>query len=384
MLGSLVDELLLMIMDNLPLKDYVSFATTTQRNLALSNDRISLQHRINRFNLPSIVNPNRLDYLAFCNSRAPRFRQELAFLQGHASDIHQLCGDNHEKILAFNALISRAHELITMLDASGDERYIQELNQLLDTVNCRIINKQLENQHGSYLKLEHITRLPEKIITENEAHFRGVQRIELKDNCLETIPENLSVCERLCSLNLYENPITYLPKNINLLENLEFLYMSNGCLRQLPDSFFELSSLKWLALDSMGLEVLPENLAKLQNLQWLYVSGNQLSTLPSCLSQMGRLRYFYADKNGLTPVIPQGALKFLKQRGISLEYLLACQDKSKLRMPEDVTELEDLIEQPSSLFQYQQQIAQRTERYAALDLDIGSLERAFSKMGLKQ
>lgn len=390
MLDLLADELLLKITNYLPLHARLQFAATAHRNYRMCDDSLSLKKKLLKISAPLTVEPSLRSYLNYCKSRVARFKQEIAFFQLRQNDVLAILGNTPAETLFLLKLLKRVADLNGHLEKSGDETYIVQIDNLLNSLNARIINRQLrKGPSTANLSLSSLSRLPSHTLTQHKEYFQAVRRIDLHGNSLETLPETIAYCEALKSLNLYDNPISFLPRNIAKLVSLEYFYMSDGNLKKLPAEFFELTTLKWLALSNMQLESLPKEVEKLQALSWLYLANNRIEVLPREIVRLPKLREIFLEHNALRISQLLRFKNYFRSRGVDWKNLLETQTLSQdmisqnrhLTLNEE--RLIGLNLEGSSEYSPMQEISQNVEGLEPLDLDIASLSRRLQRLDFK-
>ncbi|XP_076938775.1 plant intracellular Ras-group-related LRR protein 9-like [Bidens hawaiensis] len=178
-----------------------------------------------------------------------------------------------------------------------------------------------------------------------EAFAKGVERIDLSQRRLPSIPEAFGRLRMLISLDLSNNQLEDIPDSIAGLENLEELYVSSNLLESLPDSIGLLLKLKILNVSSNKLTSLPDNIChcrslveldasfnkltylptnigfELVNLKKLSVSLNKIRSLPTSIGEMKSLQFLDAHFNELRALPPSiGRLSNLEILNLSRNF----------------------------------------------------------------
>lgn len=124
--------------------------------------------------------------------------------------------------------------------------------------------------------------------------------LNLSTNQLSVIPDTIAELQTLEELNISSNLLKSLPDSIGLLQKLKILNVSGNKLTALPDSISQCRSLVELDASFNSLSYLPTNIGyELQNLQKLLISLNKIRSLPSSVCEMKSLRYLDAHFNEL-------------------------------------------------------------------------------------
>lgn len=72
----------------------------------------------------------------------------------------------------------------------------------------------------------------------------------LKNNALESLPNEIGVMNKLQWLNLEQNQIGYLPPDFKNLSNLNYLNLNKNKLEKIPDEVFTLTKLNILLISN--------------------------------------------------------------------------------------------------------------------------------------
>ena len=90
-----------------------------------------------------------------------------------------------------------------------------------------------------------------------------LERLELEDNKLESLPPEMKFLGRLLDLQLQNNELLALPSKIGLMTNLEKLNVRGNQLIELPESIGLLANLTELNVGHNQLEMLSDTLCGL-------------------------------------------------------------------------------------------------------------------------
>lgn len=324
-------ELWIEISKLLPLKNILRLAQTCRQLYGVSQDPFIYRHKLKQLDLLLTDEGNKAQYINYCKhlSSVERLEAELRFLE--KQKINRLGDGSISNSVDCFHLLNKIKREIKHYKDTDHELYLIMADRTLTQLNTWIIQRQLQNAQGTYLKLSRITRLPENIIQDHKGLFSGLERLELKGNCLETLPSNIAFCQRLESLNLYDNPITHLPDEIRGVETLKYFYMSHGYLKRLPEAFFKLNNLEWVALENMQLEVLPAEIRTLKKLSWLYLNGNELKQLPKEISELPNLTELYVEQNRLEMNQSPEIKLYFDRHQKSYRYIMSQQKKDEAR-----------------------------------------------------
>lgn len=161
-----------------------------------------------------------------------------------------------------------------------------------------------------------------RVLPPEISRFGQLQRLNLRNNQLQWLPNTLFALTELQNLDLRNNKLRLLPAEIGALAKLKILDLQNNMLQALPDAFWTLPELEWLNLNDNHLGVLPDKIKALNQLKglglksnqlssipdeiwdltclvWLTLSDNHLSSLPAQISCLTRLNELHVDSNHL-------------------------------------------------------------------------------------
>ena len=124
---------------------------------------------------------------------------------------------------------------------------------------------------GNYLE-----SLPNEI-----GQLLSLERLDICDNKLTTLPSGICELLNLKSLNVKHNMLTSLPTDVGKLKKIKELDVSWNNITYLPAGLWNLKSLKTLRLESNDLSSISVDIGKLVNLTELDVSRTCLSVLPN-------------------------------------------------------------------------------------------------------
>ncbi|MBS0288231.1 MAG: leucine-rich repeat domain-containing protein [Proteobacteria bacterium] len=363
-LEDLPDEVNLALSELLTLDSQLALSNTCHYFNKLIKDKFIWKKRIAELKpfLSPFVNtglPTKENFMALLTHLHARFCGEVLFLERVHPRLAALNHEHPERLLAVYQDIQRLKVLLQHFIQDNYLSVLTQANILLNQINQQIIEWQLAPHLVTppvHLKLEHITRLPETVLTQYTNLFAELKGLELKDNFLDTLPININMCVKLESLNVYDNPITCIPDTLRKLAELKFLYFSGGNFSKLPEVIYSLKNLQWLSLDNMQLKYISEDIQRLKQLTWLYVRNNQLIFLPLGLSKLPKLQFFMGDNNEFHPLQPKAILCFLKKHGQQTKV------KAKVRKLARSGEMDILSEQMQGLSLLPQFASKRYQR----------------------
>lgn len=102
---------------------------------------------------------------------------------------------------------------------------------------------------------------------------KNLCNLKIRDNLLQTLPEDLAECPKLRCLELTGNPIDKIPPVVTKIKSLERLYISFMQLHELPEDIGNLTKLIVLNASGNCLSTLPPSFSDLKNLTQLYLNG---------------------------------------------------------------------------------------------------------------
>ncbi|PVD34730.1 hypothetical protein C0Q70_06007 [Pomacea canaliculata] len=121
--------------------------------------------------------------------------------------------------------------------------------------------------------------------------FPSLQVFRLENcNKLTEIPPNISLCKRLEKVQLKDSPITTLPEDLFEIPDLMVLELVNLPVKVLPDRTPETSWLTKLVLSGLQLTAVPPSVGNLTELVELNLENNLLTDLPMEFQKLQRLR----------------------------------------------------------------------------------------------
>jgi len=144
-----------------------------------------------------------------------------------------------------------------------------------------------------------LTTLPESLAT-----VPTINLLDLSYNQLTTVPEVISKLPALEMLYLHHNQLTTLTPSLGNLKKLYRLDVSHNQLQTLPANLYECTNLHWLNCAHNAIKQLPESIATIKNLERIDLSSNQLVALPTQLANLPALRYINIKNNPSLHVIP--------------------------------------------------------------------------------
>ena len=107
-----------------------------------------------------------------------------------------------------------------------------------------------------------------------------LQRLDIWNNRLTTLPEALGQLSQLQELNVWQNQLTSLPKALGLLTRLYVLDASDNQLTVLPEALGQLTWLHRLDISGNRLIELPGALRQIRSLHQLFLHGNYELDIP--------------------------------------------------------------------------------------------------------
>jgi hypothetical protein len=153
---------------------------------------------------------------------------------------------------------------------------------------------------------EGITTFPREIYTLADT----LERLDMTDNALKSLPEDFHRLKRLKILFLSNNNFKQLPTVLAKLPQLSMIGFRNNQIHTVHENTLPLST-RWLILTDNSLTCLPDSMGDLNLLQKCMLSGNQLSSLPQTMSKCHNLELLRIAVNKLN-VFPAWLLELPK------------------------------------------------------------------------
>ncbi|MBI5091106.1 MAG: leucine-rich repeat domain-containing protein [Candidatus Hydrogenedentes bacterium] len=138
-----------------------------------------------------------------------------------------------------------------------------------------------------------------------EPGVENIQRLNLNDNQLSTLPPEIGQLTALTNLNLKDNQLSSLPPEVGKLTTLTTLILTSNRLSTLPSEIGQLTALFVLDLDGNQLSTLPPEIGQLTALTNFPLSDNQLSSLPPEVGQLTTLMSLTLMSNQLSTLPPE-------------------------------------------------------------------------------
>lgn len=165
--------------------------------------------------------------------------------------------------------------------------------------------------------------------------FNNLQKLNIFDNQITTIPDSISNLAKLKQLNIYDNKITIIPDSLAKLTNLKEFYLNNNQVKVIPDSLAKLTNLTDLMLQENQIKVIPDSLSDLTNLQKFNLYKNKITEIPDSLAKLTKLEQLYISNNQITE-IPDSLSKLINLKILDLR-------SNQIRvMPDSLSELKSL------------------------------------------
>jgi leucine-rich repeat protein SHOC2 len=133
----------------------------------------------------------------------------------------------------------------------------------------------------------------------------GVTKLELNGGNLTSLPADFTKLQNLRELAIHDNATLDFAAVLSLLAKipaLERLDLAETDLQTLPAEIGGLVNLKELLLWHNELKTLPEEIGELQKLEWINLAMNSVETLPAGMGKLRRLTHLDLSQNGLKSV----------------------------------------------------------------------------------
>ncbi len=371
------EEVVLHISEYLPLASQLSLSGTCQKMNRIIKDKFIWKEKLTELApfcpWAKDILPTQENVLHALNDIHQRLMREVQFFEQSLPQLAGLAAGNAQVWLSFKKDIQDIKGMLATLNKENYLTVFNNVHALLNTFNQRIIELQLQRvaPHPQHLKLEYISRLPEIVLEKQAALFSSIRILELKNNCLATLPVNISICANLESLNLYDNPICYVPSALEKLSELKYLYFSNGNLSKLPHAIYALKNLQWLSFDNMRLKFIDEKIERLENLSWVYLRNNRIAFIPVGFCKLRKLKFIMLDDNDICPLQPPEVLRFLNAHEIPVKVA------NRRKQLSSSAEVDQLVTNMTMLTLAPQVAGRRLVRYQEHHIPCG-LKRTFS------
>ncbi|HZO14058.1 MAG TPA: SMI1/KNR4 family protein, partial [Polyangiaceae bacterium] len=139
-----------------------------------------------------------------------------------------------------------------------------------------------------------LTEIPRAVFS-----AKGLKRLMLGVNAIESLPDELAALELLEDIGFSHNRLTRIPGWIGGFSALWRLDLSNNLLTALPNEIGALGALRELHAGDNQLAALPEAIGDLAALEILGVRNNRLAALPESVGRLAKLRQLHLERNPL-------------------------------------------------------------------------------------
>jgi len=136
--------------------------------------------------------------------------------------------------------------------------------------------------------------VPGKIFTsvkKASAQPDSVQRLRLRRNGLQEIPQEIFLMKNLRELDLGSNKIKRIPPEIAQLTSLEILRLDRNKLKLVPDEVGTLVNIRYLDLGRNEIQFLPPAIGNMESLEFLQIWGNDIANLPDMMGRLKQLKW---------------------------------------------------------------------------------------------
>jgi hypothetical protein len=120
---------------------------------------------------------------------------------------------------------------------------LEKINKDLDNRNCKIIASYLVYHPSTFISvLEPISRVPAQLFKDPKytQTWKEATTLDLSGNLLESLPEEMEICQNLTALDCKSNKFMHLPSVINKLPKLTIVNFSDNQLTEIPEIFEKL------------------------------------------------------------------------------------------------------------------------------------------------
>ncbi|CDW80826.1 leucine-rich repeat-containing protein 40-like [Stylonychia lemnae] len=159
-----------------------------------------------------------------------------------------------------------------------------------------IADRQLKAFPGEILNFQELQ------IGDNWWEGFDLQKIDLSNNEITSIPEEISAQEFITWFNIQNNKLEEVPAGLFAIKTLKFLDISYNKLKIIPESIAACQALVELHIAGNMLTELPHSIGDLKNLEILDLKRNKINFLPVEFGCLTRLLKLDLEENQLTRV----------------------------------------------------------------------------------
>uniref|UniRef100_A0A094ZXF9 Protein lap4 n=1 Tax=Schistosoma haematobium TaxID=6185 RepID=A0A094ZXF9_SCHHA len=226
----------------------------------------------------------------------------------------------------------------TLEECRLDANQIKELPKLLEKLELR--DNCLKSIPDSFADLIHLEFLD---LGANEfqelspviGQLSRLSELWIDDNELRSLPEELGNLGNLQQLDLSENLISTLPESISGLVSLSDLNLSQNSITHLPNGLGDLDKLIILKLNQNRLLTVTSTIGNCSSLQELYLTENFLSKLPSSIGNLVSMFHLNVDQNQLTELPSETRFNLTCKRKIFNQSIGQCASLNILSLREN-------------------------------------------------
>ncbi|XP_078688182.1 uncharacterized protein LOC144920135 [Branchiostoma floridae x Branchiostoma belcheri] len=167
------------------------------------------------------------------------------------------------------------------------------------------IRNRLKNSHVPERARNHLTEL--HIKSNGISYFPQIifqcctlKAICLKQNRIDTLPDNIGDLVSMRQLSLSHNHVKTLPQSIGGCSRLTILHIDHNSLERIPDSIGNLSKLKKFDASSNKLQALPLAICRCTELTFINLADNQIQFLPPKIGNLVKVEHFDLQGNKVT------------------------------------------------------------------------------------
>ena len=169
----------------------------------------------------------------------------------------------------------------------GSEKAVRSIKEFLD---------KKDGKGGLSLDDCGLKEVPSEI-----GHLVEMTELDVSNNReLESLPDSLSHCTRLCELDCQNTKLTEIPSWIGKLTALEVLDCSRTAITVLPDSLVHCTLLSALDCNNTKLTEIPSWIGEFAGLSVLYCRNTSITALPESLAGCAELQWLDFHNTKLT------------------------------------------------------------------------------------
>lgn len=308
-------------------ENFTPWETVKKESLYESVTRISFSASSSSVPLADLLKCKNLEAVELVNTRIKKLPKQLRKLPA----LHTLLSYDSKT----NFKIRKNATLHTIVVRGGkmQTRFTQFRNlEKLDLSDCKLSTIPSGLHKNKKLK--------ELLLNQNTINLTNIKikpnntivKIELMQNNLAEVPDAIVKFPNLKSLVFNGNDIKRVTYKIGNVQKLEVLSFYKNQLAEIPEGVYALSNLKEIDLYYNQIEKLDDRISNLKNLEVLYLSNNLVLRVPESLGELPNLQELYLSNNRLSE-LPAGIASMAKLK------VLRINNNMIIQVPKDLLKL---------------------------------------------